>query len=369
MNELKLIHAADLHLDAPFDSLPPEQAVLRRAQRRELVFTLVRTARDKGAQALLLSGDIFDGPEVSPETARDFCRAMNEAEMPVIAVTGNHDPYSPESVWARLQLPDNFYLFGKNEFSSLELPSLGVRFWGAGFEESFCPPLLRDFAPPERREGLFEVMVLHGDTSSAASDYCPVTRRELEHSGMDYVALGHIHSRSLPERAGQVCWAYPGCLEGGGYDETGEKGALLVTLTNTGAKCDFIPLEGVRYEIIRVDVSHKEDCLSAVNEAISHLSHRDFCRIILTGQIDSAPPDLSALRRALDGRLAQIQLRDETAQKRDVWAAAGENTLEGVFLTKLKNLLEKAASPEEKQMIELAAQYGTAAMEKGGSLL
>lgn len=367
MREIRLMHAADLHLDPPFASLPPEAAERRRRERRSLLFTLAEKTVEKGASALLLSGDVFDGPAISGETAEAFVRAVGGLRIPVLAVTGNHDPYTPQSPWALMTLPENFYLFNKNEFTSLELPQLGVRFWGAGFERTFAPPLLRGFSAPERREGLFEVMLLHGDLGFGASDYCPVTRKELEESGMDYVAMGHIHTRSPLERAGKTAFAYPGCIEGGGFDETGEKGALLVTLSEKGVYTEFVPLGGVRYEIVRADVTDTDPERAAI-EAIEGLSGRDRARVIFTGERAQAP-SLPELKRTLEKSLAEVQLRDETRRPLDIWAAMGSDSLEGLFLEKLHKRLEASADERERRRTELAAIYGLKALERGGTVL
>lgn len=367
MRELRLIHAADLHLDPPFGALSPEAAEARRGERRGLLFSLAELVLEKRADALLLCGDIFDSADISVDTARDFCRVIGGLNIPVLGVTGNHDPMTPSSPWARMALPENFYLFAKNEFAALTFPQLGVRFWGSGFEQSFCPPVLRGFSAPERQAGLFEVMLLHGELGSGVSDYCPVTRRELESSGMDYVALGHIHSRSGLERAGDTFYAYPGCIEGGGYDETGQKGVLLVTLSEQGVKTEFIPMGGARYEVLRLDVSEGRP-VDAAMEATADLSEKDCVRIIFTGE-RYEPPNLAAIERFLSPRLAEVQLRDETRPKRDIWERRGQDSLEGVFLSRLWAMLEKAATEEERRKIELAARYGTAVLEKGGARL
>lgn len=365
MRQLKIFHAADLHLDSEFASLSPEAAEGRRRGQREILRRIAEAAGDRGAQALLLAGDVFESDRVSPETQREFCRVMGELDMPVFISPGNHDPYGPACVWARMELPENLRLFKSESFDCLELPELNARFWGAGFEKAFCPPLLRDFTTPEKREGVFDLMVLHGDLGPGG-DYCPISRAEIEKSGMDYIALGHIHTRSPLERAGKTAFAYPGCPEGRGYDELGEMGGYLITLTEEGVRAEFVPLGGARYEILKIELEGREP-LKAINSAVLDLSDKDYCRIILTGEIESLI-DLSALRRALEGRFAELQLRDETCEKRDVWAQAGQDSLAGLFLQKLKDRLE-TASPEERRKIELAAGYGLAALENGGGRL
>lgn len=363
MRELKLLCAADLHLDSRFEALPEETAKKRREGQRTLLFKIAELAERHGAQAILLSGDVFESGAVSTDTQAAFIKAFGAVNMPVFVSPGNHDPYSSSSVWARMHLPENIYVFKSEKIECVGLDDLNLRIWGAGFENSFCRPVLENFNKPGKTDGVFDVMVLHGDVCAGKSDYNPITRRQLEDSGMDYVALGHIHTRSGLERAGETIFAYPGCTEGRGYDETGVKGAYLVTVSETGVKAELLPLGGVRYEIITVDVSGG-DVLEAVKAATLELSDNDYCRIILKGECEELP-DATALRKALAGRFAELQLRDETVEKRDVWAQTGHDSLAGVFLAKLRREYDAAVSEEERRLVELAAHYGLAAIESG----
>ena len=59
---LKLLHSADWHLDSPFASFSPEDgAYLRRCSRR-IPGEVAQVCRREGCEAMLLSGDLFDGP-------------------------------------------------------------------------------------------------------------------------------------------------------------------------------------------------------------------------------------------------------------------------------------------------------------------
>ena len=151
---------------------------------------------------------------------------------------------------------------------------------------------------------------------------------------MDYVALGHIHSLSPLKIAGGTAYAYPGCTEGRGFDETGEKGALLVTLSEeNGVSAEFVPLPGVRYDIVTADIGAAEP-LEAVLGALSGLPAGGACRILLKGECEELP-DVNLIRKKLDGRFRELQIRDETTRKINLWEQAGLDTLSGVFIGKL----------------------------------
>jgi len=61
----------------------------------------------------------------------------------------------------------------------------------------------------------------------------------------------------------------------------------------------------------------------------------------------------------------QLQLRDETRLRRSVWERAGDDTLRGLFLEKLKKRYDEAKTDEQRIVIEQAARWGLAALDNG----
>ena len=276
---VRILHAADLHLDSPFEALTLAQAAQRRREQRDLL------------------------------------RA---------------------------------------------LPELGVRVWGAAFTDSRCPGLLRGFSVP-KEPGVLDVLCMHAEVGNPASAYNPVSAAELAASGLDYAAFGHVHRFGGVQRAGGTVYAWPGCMEGRGFDETGEKGVLLVDIAAGDVQARFVPVPGRRYEILRVDVTDA-DPVEAVLAALPEGAARNIYRIVLTGETDRAP-NPAALRAALEGRVFALQLRDETRARRDLWARAGEGTLRGQFLAQLKQQYDAADSDRARETIVMAARWGLAALD------
>ena len=68
-------------------------------------------------------------------------------------------------------------------------------------------------------------------------------------------------------QAGQTAWAYCGCPEGRGFDETGDKGVLVGEVSPGEAKLEFVPLCKRRYREITVDVTGKAPA-AALREAL-----------------------------------------------------------------------------------------------------
>ena len=54
---------------------------------------------------------------------------------------------------------------------------------------------------------------------------------------------------------------------------------------------------------------------------------------------------------------------DQTVPKRELWAAASEDTLRGLFLRELKQRFDAAEDEEDRRKLAMAARFGLAAME------
>ena len=361
MSELKILHAADLHLDSPFEGLPAGKAALRRGEQRELLGRLAELARQEQAQLVLLAGDLLDSDNTYYETGEELVRCLTGMGVPVIIAPGNHDFYTPKSPWARLKLPANVHVFTKNELNYVELPRLNARVYGAAFTEKRSGPLLKGMSA-ERESGVRNLLVLHGEVGVRDSAYDPITEEDLAGSGMDYAALGHIHRASGLLRAGQTWYSWPGCPEGRGFDETGEKTVNLVTLSDDGGcRLETRSIAMRRYETLKVDVTGG-DPLLAVHTLLPDDTVRDVYRIVLTGETDESP-NINRLYASLSELFFELQLRDETRLRRGLWERAGDDTLRGLFLKKLREKYDAASDEEARRAIEQAARWGLAALD------
>lgn len=358
MNEIKLLHAADLHLDSPFEGLGGEKAMRRRAEQRQLLYGIAQLAERESADMILLAGDLLDSDTAYAETAEDIAKAFGSLGIPVFISPGNHDFYSERSPYARVEFPENIHIFKKPVPECVSLPDIGARVWGAAFTDKHSGAMLRGFSAA-KAPGVKDIMCIHGEINEASS-YNPITESDIAASGMDYIALGHIHSGSGLRRAGGCRYAWPGCPEGRGFDETGDKQVYIVTL---GEDCDIksVSIAKRRYEIAQVQLSGG-DVLGDIEKALPQNTENDVYRIILRGESERSP-DVDALLRALEGRFFALQLRDETVLRRDVWALAGDDSLRGRFIMRLKQEYDAAKTDAEREKISQAVRWGLAALD------
>ena len=355
---MKLLHAADFHLDAPFAALSPEKAALRRAEGRELLGRLAALAREERVDLVLLSGDLFDSQSVYPETLTSLRQALAAIPAPVLIAPGNHDFCSPHSPYAALSWPGNVTIFRQEAFTRLDLPALGCAVHGFAFchnrvDVGHLGPVRTETDP------VLHLGIAHAEVTQGSSVYHPVSPEEIARSGLDYLALGHVHAPSGLQRSGDTYWAYPGCPEGHGFDELGDRGCLIVDIAGKGqVSARFCPLAKRRYLEIEADVT-ASDPLTVALTALESQSPEDCVKLLLTGECD-APPALDSLARRLEGRVFALRLRDRTRPRAGLWDRAGEDTLTGAFLRGMKDRLA-----DRDETAELAVRFGLAALERG----
>ncbi len=331
---IKILHSADWHLDAPLGFSDEAQRSKLRKELAKIPMKIAALCKEKQCDILLLSGDLFDGAYAA-DTLQNLKAALQSLEIPVFIAPGNHDFVGSDSPWLTETFPDNVHIFTHPAIESISVPELNCRVYGAGYVSMDCPGLLADFTPSHTET--YAIGILHGDPTQVSSPYCPITKEQVKGTGFDYLALGHIH-KGDSFLAGKTLCAWPGCPMGHGYDETGEKGVLLVTLADT-ATAEFIPLDTPRFYDWELNAQQ------GLDSVLPPVGNENFYRITLTGT--SEPLDLAQMRKDY-ARFPNLLLRDNTVPPVDIWGSAGADTLEGMYFGLLRE--------ENSQQATLAAK-------------
>ncbi len=254
---MKLLHFADLHLDAPFAWARPETALVRRRNRRETLTRILRTAAEEHVDAVLCAGDLFEHDRVTPATVEFLRSSFADAGVPVYLAPGNHDWLSPTSPYALAEWSPNVHIFRAARLEPLALAD-GLTLWGAahrapantdGFFTGFRPD--RDgvhlaLAHASERGAL-------GWQESGKQPHAPFEPGELETAGIAHAFLGHYH---LPRDADR--YTYPGNPDPLEFGETGDRGAVIA---------EVMPDGSVRRERRAVAVSEVHDLTVALDGA------------------------------------------------------------------------------------------------------
>ncbi len=280
---LRFVHAADLHLDSPFAGLlkasPPENvhnALI--SATFDAYKNLIDLCIAEDVDALLVAGDVYDGADRSLRAQLEFIdglKRLDDAGIRSFVCHGNHDPLDG---WeANLDYPQGCKRFEAEFESEPVFPDApnravvyGISYRTREVRENLTLGL-------ERVEpGPFSIGLMHANVGGNKDHdaYAPCSLEDLARSGIDYWALGHVHTRqTLRERHPTV--VYPGNTQGRHINETGARGAYLVDVGDDGSiKLDFRPLDTVRWARLDVDISGldgEQQLLDAIDDGVDNL--------------------------------------------------------------------------------------------------
>lgn len=361
MKRIKLLHFADLHLDAPFTSLGDAAvAETRRHELKSAFRKIIDTARAEEVDLLLAAGDLFEHGYAGKSAItllQDGFESLGDT--PVAIVPGNHDPYVPGSWYRSAGWPANVHIL--KDDGKLELGPRGAVVYGG------LPGTAMD-------ENLINILLLHGtlDLNPGGRAYNPVASRDLDAPGIDYAALGHFHS--------PICGAgsrgrifNPGSPEPLGFDEEGSHGIFLSTVEKengtsrvearflTVNRRSYINLS-VRLEECATDERAAETALKALEAG----SADDLYGITFTGAT-AAGFRLNRNRTAvlLRERVYYAKIKDETVPAYDLAEIRKEPGLRGLFAGRMLDRASKTAGGEERELIMQALYFGLEAIDRG----
>ncbi len=242
---LKLLHTADWHLGRRFPSFPEDaQKKLSRA-RMDVVTTILDLARRNAVHAVLCAGDLFDDPSPSPdfwEGLADTFRNHGDDRRPVFLVPGNHDPLTPESVWAeghafRKRLPKWVHVVDRDDFQYELTPGavLYARPCRSKAGESDLAMALPAREPGDER---LRIGCVHGSTfdKEGYQTNFPIRKDAGVQRGLDYLAIGDWHSFSDAAEDTPVPTVYPGAPEPTAFHEEDAGKVALVALFRRGRR-------------------------------------------------------------------------------------------------------------------------------------
>jgi DNA repair protein SbcD/Mre11 len=266
----RFVHAADLHLDTPFEGLGRVDERVAGALRDaslEALEALANLAIEREAAFLLVAGDVYDGAERGVRAQLAFRRAvdrMARAGVQTLVVHGNHDPVLDGWTAVR-RWPEGVHVFGAGEVASRpvqrdgELLAVvhGVSYAHRDTAENLALRFARS------ADDVLQIGLLHANVGADAAHaaYSPCTVDDLARTGLDYWALGHVHGHAVL-RAGGPWAVYPGSLQGRSphVGERGAKGACVVEVADGAVVgVEHVALDRVRFEVQDVDVEGVRD--------------------------------------------------------------------------------------------------------------
>lgn len=360
---MKILHCADLHLDSKMTFiLDHDRAKERKAELLHNFQEMISYAEKNRISNILIAGDMFDTKNISAN-ARNvvYSEIKSHKKIDFYYLLGNHDN---DNFLSNLEeMPPNLKLFS-DKWTSYTLNKNGdekkkIVLSGIELSKSNAKSIYNTLVLDSDQ---INIVMLHGQESESGSkDKTEVINlRELQNKGIDYLALGHIHSYKIAKLDGRGRYCYPGCLEGRGFDECGEHGFVVLDIDEkTGSIADqFVPFAKRKLYVIEADVT---DCPSSVDMATviqdalkaAECGKKDLIKIVLSGTLDvSSEKNISYIQSLFAKKYYYFKVTDATKLKIEERDYLTDESLKGEFVrTVLAN--ERLSVEEKSEVIRL----------------
>lgn len=383
MATARFLHAADLHLGSPLQSLgsrvSPEIHAHAKKQVNTVFQNLVDVAKREQVDFVVLAGDIYDTADRDPGAQIRVnlgLRELSEAGIKVFLVHGNHDPLTPDYLSGR-SLPDGVFVFPAGKVTSHSVTmSNGAQVTVAGIsyktaaEENNLSQLFSSVT------GQTIIGVLHTNVggNNQHGNYAPCSLADLQSSPVNYWALGHVHDRQVNSTS-KGFWAYPGNLQGRSTKATecGAKGVLIVEVDEDGSieAPRFVPCDALRFQRLYIDLSPVEDpidvldiTINALKEAVDNADDRSLMvRLEFTGattiysefarSFEKTSNDILQLSPEIMGNGAVIKISQSCRPAINLTTERGRGTLLGDLLLDLDAKPKEEVDDELRSAVEL----------------
>lgn len=261
---MKILCTGDVHIGRPLSRIP-DWYQGGRVPSSAAWSAIVDLAIREQVDLVAISGDLVDQANRYYEAISPVeigVRALRAAGIPIVAVTGNHDfdvlPRIADRLDGALQV-----LGRGGHWQRWTLrdeagnPRLHVDGWSFPTEHVRINPAHSYQFDPVRDVPVLGL--LHADLDSNASEYAPVSRRDLERLHPGFWLLGHIHAPSL-DGIGTKPILYPGSPYALDPGESGLHGVLLVTVDEVGGyRIERRGIAPVRYDRCTIDLTGASD--------------------------------------------------------------------------------------------------------------
>ena len=218
---LKLLHTADWHLGRRFPAFGRDQEILLTRARLEVLGRILNVAASRNVDAVLCAGDLFNQPSPPEEWWRGALGelARRDWQRPVVLLPGNHDPFTPTSVYHpshpfRAGLPDFVHVVDRPGWQ-LPIGDNAVVLANPCTSRAGQSNLVEKLPPREPGDDRIRIGLIHGQTFDIVGHQTnfPIAKGSAEARGLDYLAIGDTHAFREVEPNAHAPTVYPGAPE------------------------------------------------------------------------------------------------------------------------------------------------------------
>ena len=352
-----LIHTADWQLGKQFGNVPGDAGAALRGQRIKTVKEIARLAQERGADAVLVCGDVFETNAVADRTILQTRNALKSFTGDWVFIPGNHDSALADSVWNRadrIGKPDNVHFLLRNE-KPLLLKNGTLAILPAVLQRRHeVDDLTEWFDRAETPADAIRVGVAHGSVQEllpeASEAPNPIAADRAETAKLDYLALGDWHGTF---KVNDRTW-YAGTPEPDRFKSNDPGNVLAVEIKRRGAapSVERIPVGHYVWRETESSIHGPADvdALDRELKAPGLDPGKLLVRLKLEGVVTLA------LREQLREKLEEweAQLRYLEADDRELIAEPSEDDLDridrgGFVRTAVEQLRARAANPDNSE--------------------
>ena len=362
---MKFIHAADLHLESPFQGLKndetPKELWDEIYNSTFISFQkIVNDAINEQVDFILLAGDLFDRDNQTPKTYDFFQKEMeklNENNIDVYMIFGNHDYFDLNR--DVISFPKNVHVFSNDvETKSLTVDGKTIAITGFSYASKWITDKKIDDYPVKGNVDM-HIGMLHGGLEQTGDHYAPFSVNDLVSKNYDYWALGHIHKRQTLNQTPPII--YSGNIQGRHKNEPGDKGYLLITDNLNKLDIEFKPTSVIDWSSLKMNIKFN-DVESTLNQVLDKLKQQDFNKMQLINVelslneaiSDSKQQDfiyrlnnlLRSEYRQLNAWIYEVKFKLDSAVKlssidQEIWDEAENNTFSEEKINDIAKTLRK----------------------------
>lgn len=367
----RILHFADLHLGTSFaaSGLPTAVGTWRRVDLNATLERILTLARERQVDAVTIAGDLYEQEYALPDTTDWLKQQFAQlAPIQVFIAPGEHDPYTPDSLYTLTNWPQNVTIFPQGWLSAVELTS-GIHLWGAAHPAARNRKRLDNFRVD--RDGV-NILLLHAVDVAQLQSGQPTTfvvdAATVHAAGFDFALLGHQHTGRLwPEET--PCCVYPGSPEPLVLEESsGTHQVVVLTIEEGACKPELIPISQWRYLSLEVDLTGCKSIKAAakrIRQSIGAIedgnNERSICYVGLTGQ-PNFDLDVEALYDQVKTK-AYVHYETRLPLAYDLEQLAQEPTSRGLLVQNFQTRLEKASSDQERRLVLNALNLALQALD------
>lgn len=389
MKKVKILHAADIHLDPTFRMLGPREFE-RRKDFLIAFHQVIKFASEHRPDIILISGDLFD--KVNPRNPirvhviRAF-RYLHNMGIKTFLIGGNHDtPRSVEEGASPLHEIDAsgyatfFSSVGEMEADHVKTNELDICISGVSFNHT----LTEDTDPLDHLkiplEGDVNIAMLHYNLASFTVLpiwRAPTIKETNIPRDLHYLALGHLHGYKH-KYIGNTLAVYPGSTERRTFiEEDDEKGFVWIEINENGIQTmKFINIKVRPVKTLKIHLRENDtDPLKKILDIITSTVKSDknlILRLIITGNL---PLNIltkyrrEEIIRELQNDFFYVVINDRKLEyiPEDVNLPSMEYSPLTLYKSYIEKLLEETKVEREREVLRKALEYGTRALEEAGA--